>query len=39
MNSLLSKSCERILPQSEAARKSFEQAIGRKNYEKIKEII
>jgi glycosyltransferase involved in cell wall biosynthesis len=36
MNSLMSKKCKRILPQSEAARKSFVRAIGPKNYAKIK---
>jgi glycosyltransferase involved in cell wall biosynthesis len=39
MNSLLSKNCKKILPQSEAARKSFEEAIGKKNYGKLKDKI
>lgn len=37
MHSLQSKNCKKILPQSEAARKSFVRAIGSKNYEKIKD--
>ncbi len=37
MNSLLSKNCKKILPQSEAAKKSFIEAIGRENYNEIKD--
>lgn len=37
MKSLMSKSCKKILPQSEAAKRSFIRAIGKKNFEKIKD--
>jgi glycosyltransferase involved in cell wall biosynthesis len=37
MNSLTSKNCKKILPQSEAAKKTFIWAIGEKNYNKIKD--
>jgi glycosyltransferase involved in cell wall biosynthesis len=37
MSSLTSKKCKRILPQSEAAKRSFIRAIGEKNFEKIKD--
>lgn len=36
MNALSSKKCKKILPQSQAARRTFVQAIGEKDYEKIK---
>jgi len=36
MSSLMSKQCKKILPQSEAAKKTFIQAIGKDNYNKIK---
>ena len=37
MNALISENCKRILPQSEAAKKTFIWAIGKKNYNKIKD--
>ena len=37
MSALLSRNCKKILPQSEAARKTFIQAIGKENYDKIKD--
>lgn len=37
MGSLTSGNCKKILPQSEAAKRTFIQAIGEKNYEKIKD--
>jgi len=36
MAALTSKNCKKILPQSNAAKRTFIQAIGEKNYEKIK---
>ena len=39
MSALTSKNCKRILPQSEAANKSFIKAIGKENYNKIKDKI
>jgi len=36
MSALKSKNCKKILPQSEAAKKTFVWAIGKENYEKIK---
>lgn len=36
MTALSSKNCKKILPQSEAAKKTFIQAIGEKDFEKIK---
>lgn len=36
MRSLSSPQCKKILPQSEAAKRSFIQAIGQKNFDKIK---
>lgn len=37
MTALLSKNCKKILPQSQAARRTFVRAIGEKDYEKIKD--
>jgi glycosyltransferase involved in cell wall biosynthesis len=37
MSALTSKNCKKILPQSEAAKKTFIWAIGEKNFEKIKD--
>jgi len=37
MNALSSKNCKKILPQSEAAKKSFIKALGEKDFEKIKD--
>ncbi len=39
MSALTSKNCKKILPQSEAAKRTFIQAIGEKNYNKIKDKI
>jgi glycosyltransferase involved in cell wall biosynthesis len=36
MSALLSKNCKKILPQSKAAKKTFIQAIGEKDFKKIK---
>ncbi len=36
MNALTAKNCKKILPQSEAAKRTFIQAIGKENYNKIK---
>ena len=37
MNSLLSKNCKKILPQSEAAKKSFVRALGEKDFKRIED--
>ncbi|MEX0919954.1 MAG: glycosyltransferase family 4 protein [Candidatus Pacearchaeota archaeon] len=37
MSALTSKNCKKVLPQSEAAKRTFIQAIGEKNFNKIKD--